>query len=496
MPIATSYRKIPTQHRDNKEREQPAPFQWAGAPLKSTLKFIAIPAVLLASILIFDLRMSPLVLYGVAAIIAVALFFRCFKDPEWLLAIFITYSPMARQLPAVIVPVLNGTNVLLLMLLFAWFIQASREQRPFFRPLPHTKLVMVWMVLSCFSAVTTVINTGGFSFLLDVVGLEFKAWLDQFLLFFIFVNLIRDGTMARRLVVYMMLGSLVNLTLGFQEMLDKQGLSTIEKSRVLGPQLQPNDFGAFLVYTMGPFLGLLLTYLFNWRSLIVLPYLAVMAKVLVATFSRGAYLGLVAAGLLATYMKDVRVLLLAAVVGGLGFAIFPQFLPESVMARMSQTQTTDLDTTPELDQSSQTRLVLWKAAIAMSLESPIFGKGFKMFPKLKSQYTEVPVRESDNHNMYLYISSQMGIPALITFLLIFYRMYQISKRVAQAAPDGFGKAIGLGGVATAAGVGAVNMFGSRMVGIEVCGYVWIYLAIIIHLLNELNNTTEPEVEQK
>ena len=132
----------------------------------------------------------------------------------------------------------------------------------------------------------------------------------------------------------------------------------------------------------------------------------------------------------------------------------------------------------------------------MTLESPIFGKGFKMFPQLKNQYTEIFVHESDNHNMYLYISSQMGIPALITFLLIFYRMYQMSKRVAKAAPDGFGQVIGLGGVSTVVSVGVVNIFGSRMVGIEVCGYVWIYLAIIIHLFHELHNTTEQEVKQK
>jgi O-antigen ligase len=132
----------------------------------------------------------------------------------------------------------------------------------------------------------------------------------------------------------------------------------------------------------------------------------------------------------------------------------------------------------------------------MTLESPIFGKGFKMFPQLKDQYAEAFVHESDNHNMYLYISSQMGIPALITFVWIFYRMYQMSKRVAKAAPDGFGRVIGLGGIATAVSVGVVNIFGSRMVGIEVCGYVWIYLAIIIHLFHELNNTPEQEVKHK
>ena len=64
------------------------------------------------------------------------------------------------------------------------------------------------------------------------------------------MGLIRDGAMARRMVIYMLIGLLGVLAMGVMEMLDKMGLSSIEKSRVGGPQLQPNDYGAFLVYSI------------------------------------------------------------------------------------------------------------------------------------------------------------------------------------------------------------------------------------------------------
>ena len=130
------------------------------------------------------------------------------------------------------------------------------------------------------------------------------------------------------------------------------------------------------------------------------------------------------------------------------------------------------------------RVVLWDAAIDMTLESPVFGKGFKAFPALKDHYTAYWVKESDNHNMYLYISSQMGIPALLVFLLILYRMFRQGGSIYRSALDSFARTIGMGGATMVAGLLAVNMFGTRMSSINVNGYFWIYLAVMAHLLVE------------
>ncbi|MFV1985538.1 MAG: O-antigen ligase family protein, partial [Thiohalomonadales bacterium] len=136
------------------------------------------------------------------------------------------------------------------------------------------------------------------------------------------------------------------------------------------------------------------------------------------------------------------------------------------------------------------RIVLWKAAVDMTLESPLLGKGFKAFRLLKSDYTERPVPVSDTHNMYLFISSQMGIPALILFILIIYKLYSMSAFLVSHSRDEFVRAIGIGGAAMAGSVAAVNVFGSRMVNIEVCGYFWIYLAVIMHLIYKFKNNNQ------
>jgi O-antigen ligase len=290
--------------------------------------------------------------------------------------------------------------------------------------------------------------------------------------------LTRDRPRALRLVVYVMAGTLAGMSLGFLEWLDKRDLSSIEKARLLGPQLQPNDFAAFMVYGSGPFIGLLACGWQQWRTWPVVLYLLVMARLLLATFSRGGYIGLAAAMAAASFVRGKLFIAgLAALLLGV-VATVPEVVPQSLSARMG---TIPNDPDAQLDKSSRTRLILWHAALEMTWESPLTGKGFGRFPQLKAFYTEEPVEEKDNHNMFLYIASQMGIPALLAFCFVVWRMLRAGMHVFRRETALFPRSAGLGGVALAAAVVGVNMFGSRMTDVCVMAYVWIYLAALARL---------------
>ena len=223
---------------------------------------------------------------------------------------------------------------------------------------------------------------------------------------------------------------------------------------------------------------------------LLVPSFLLLSKMLLATFSRGAFIGMALAGVAAGYVAGRAFLLAMGLLGASLLVAMPQLIPESLSERMGATMS-GTGSTDGLDTSSQTRLVLWQAAIDMTLESPVLGKGFRAFPRLKGQYTEVDVHEADNHNMFLYISSQMGIPALLLFLWLLYRTYRLGVRVYRSEGDAFGRAIGIGAAAMVAGVVAVNMFGSRMVDIGVTANFWIYLAALAHLWLELESQQRP-----
>jgi hypothetical protein len=451
-------------------------------PLRSTFTFLLVPALIVFVPRLFGTTLPVPLLYVLAAVCGAIMAVRALSNPELLLATFILYLPFSRTYAAAIAPGINGTNVLYALILVAWIASAVRNKRPFLMAMPFSRLVSIWAVLSVLS-VFTAMTMMGVSYITDDRLPQVKAWCDQFFVFFAVLNLIRNGAAARRMAVYMMLGMLLVLISGFMEWQDKRYFDRIDKARLLGPQQQPNDFGAFIVYGFGIPGALVLCYMWRLRTwLLATPVLYMAARVLLATFSRGAVLGM---GALVAALLLVRGRVLAAsisIAAALVVQVAPEILPASLSARMSQTTS---ETDGELDKSSQTRLILWDAAMRITLDYPIFGTGFATFPKIKDQYASMPTVESDNHNMFLFICSQMGIPALAVFLLIFIRMAYIGARVHKHESEPFGKVIGLGAVGTAAGVLAVNMFGSRMTDAEVMAYVWITIAVLSHLWREL-----------
>ena len=73
----------------------------------------------------------------------------------------------------------------------------------------------------------------------------------------------------------------------------------------------------------------------------------------------------------------------------------------------------------------------------------------------------------------------------------------MSTYIVRHAKDKFARAIGIGGAAVVGGLAVINIFGTRMINIEVCGYFWIYLTVIMHLMYEYENTKQrPIIEHE
>lgn len=457
--------------------------------VRHTVSFLVWPMLLMAPTLFFSTPLPKPLLYGGGALIGIMLLARSFRSPETLLLMALVYIPLARVFPATLLPGINGTNLLLLALLFFWWYHAGRRKQPLWRRVPGSRPVLAWALLSAFSGLT-VVFTINLSYLISEVPLEYKAWLDQFLVYFAVLNLVADGRMARRVVIYLLAGSLVVLLLGVVEMLDKQGLDSMDKSRVLGPQQQPNDFGAFIVYVSCILMALVAVHPFQWRRWVLLPWLLVLLKVLLATFSRGAYLALGGAAAAITWFRGLRYVGLGVLAMAVLVTQFPELVPSALRDRMAHTTVASTHDT-QVDASSQTRLILWDAALEITAESPLLGKGFKSFQHLKGRYTSVDVHESDPHNMFLYISAQMGIPALIAFLACLASLAGFGYALWRKGRDSFARAMGLAAIGMAMAVVAINLFGSRMVNIETCAYVWIFLAVVGHMYGELQTPRQP-----
>ncbi len=448
--------------------------------LKPVLSFLAVPAIVVLLITATGGEWPKFILYAIAIGLGVGVALSVFKGVELVLAVLLIYLPFSKVFVVPLAPGINGTNTLIALGFFAAVLRLVSTRQKLTDFPAGSYLVFAFGFITALSAITVMGVPGGRANLIYNEMLSYKAWIDQFIFYFIALLCIRDIETAKRCVVYCMIGASLVVMYSVPEMLDKGGRSSIEKMRIGGPHLQSNNFGGFVAYTMLPLVAIFIMFIKDLRVWLLTPYFFVAAKVLIMTFSRGAYLAMAGGAFLAAYYKGKGFIAFWATLTLVFFLVFPSALPDSVVARFdtSSAASSSASVEDKLDKSSSTRLIMWRAASSMILEDPIWGKGFKAFPMIKGDYTEIRVKESDPHSMYLYIGAEMGLPALALFLVILGYSFWLGRFHSQNKHDKFIRAIGVGGAASTACLAIVCVFGSRAVSLNFTVYFWTYLAVM------------------
>jgi O-antigen ligase len=462
----------------------PAQADWAGAALRSTLWLLAVPAVFVLSIIVFKLHPGKIGLYGFALFFGALLLVQLRKGPVPLLALMVIYYPLSKLYPVLLAPGLNGTNLLELLVITVWISLAIKHKKSLFQAFAFTRLVSIWFWLAVVSVFTAILRIGLHPFIWNYL-LSVRGFFDQFIVFFLVVNLIQDKNMARRLVIYMMFSAAVIFLYGIQEWWFTRGASSIEKSRLLGPVGQPNEFAAQIIYAFAPFLAYGAYYFPRWKSLRLAPIVLIGLRVLLAAFSRAAYLAFAMELFTLSFVKSKKFFVLVLLVLGSIYFFIPSLVPNSLKARVEQTYQ-DRESGATIDKSADSRFLLWSAAIEMSKESPIFGKGFDQFHSLVPSYVPGFYDGStggatDNQNMFLYTAANMGLPSLIVLLLIIGLLAWRGWLLYRKATLDIDRIIGLGAVTMVAGLIGVNMFGTHLIDTAVDIFFWIYLAVVARL---------------
>jgi O-antigen ligase len=84
--------------------------------------------------------------------------------------------------------------------------------------------------------------------------------------------------------------------------------------------------------------------------------------------------------------------------------------------------------------SDSTRFALWKGAVGIIKDYPIFGIGVHVFPKLIDHYTKgYPLDAKGHaHNAYLQMAINYGLPGLLFFLMVYgalaFRLYKSFRK--------------------------------------------------------------------
>ncbi len=221
------------------------------------------------------------------------------------------------------------------------------------------------------------------------------------------------------------------------------------------------SYGAALAFTLPVFVGMFFTdKLKSTTKLLLLPALAVFCTALVLSYTRAAWVSLLAAGVVGVFLYfriKLRTLVFLAVAGG--FFLF--FTLEQLLMDLERNKQDSSDSLTEhvesisnisSDASNLERLNRWNAALRMFEERPIVGWGpgsysFEYAPFQSAADRTIITTDSGDagnaHSEYLGPLAEMGILGPLLYLFIIISVTITAFRVVYRLPNGHLKMLAL-----------------------------------------------------
>ena len=234
-------------------------------------------------------------------------------------------------------------------------------------------------------------------------------------------NLLRSGELIRRAVGVMVIAAVITGAYGcFQyvggtaadKWLDTEMFSDIA-GRVTSTFDNPNVFAEYLVMTIPFAAAVMLSARTAGRRFVSLIGLGLMCAALVFTWSRGAWLGFIAAAALFLLMLSRRTIILF-LCGAASIPFLPFILPQSIIQRF-------LSIGNLADSSTAYRVHIWEAAVKMIRDHFFSGIGVGE-PAFRAVYTSYSLSgiESAPHSHSLFFQTviELGIFGLIALAAV------------------------------------------------------------------------------
>ena len=185
-----------------------------------------------------------------------------------------------------------------------------------------------------------------------------------------------------------------------------------------------NSFGISLLTTLGAALGLVLSAK-SWitKSVAIGATLLILHTILL-TFSRGAFVGMLAVGVSAIVILPKKPKYLAVIL--IAVLIAARFTGPELADRLGST----FASKEERDGSSQSRLDLWRDCLTVIIREPIFGVGPTGWGTAAEEFGWPKGKEA--HSLWVETAAENGIPGVL-FLMLFYgltlkRLWPIARR--------------------------------------------------------------------
>lgn len=343
--------------------------------------------------------------------------------------------------------------------------------------LKRTPFDVVVALLVLLSAASVIVSPDkGFSFY------NYYHLMGRYIIvYYLVINNLTSLQQVQRLVGAVLVSALLVAFYGFYQYIHGVDISAFQwvdgeqfpdlKVRVFSTLQNPNLLAGFLVVVMSLAVGLGLHMESMQGKLLLFALVFLLGICLVLTYSRGAWLSLVAVTAVCGRLYNRKVLWVFLLIPVVALVCHDAVI-ERLVSIFNPTDT-----------SSTLRLALWESTIAMILDNPLFGIGWgsywMVYPEYDFFLNNPAARIVHAHNMYLHIAAEIGIPGLLVFLGIIYCHTKKAIDILGQTRNQQVAGLMLGVIAAVVGL-AVNGFTDYiMFNIQMSMLFWLLNAVII-----------------
>jgi O-antigen ligase len=424
--------------------------------------FAAFAAGILAYL--YPLALLLLVSIGIAALVV-------FISPLAALALMLILAPLRTLIVTespLQIPLDIGQILFLVFMILWWFHRNLCQSRRIALPLSPIYVVIVLFVAV---AGLTVFSAFSITFWLT----EWLKWITILVLILIVLD-IADGNRWQWIRFGLVSAGIANAIVGLYIFFGGSGADHLLINgrffRAFGTFGQPNPFGGFMglllpIVLMSGYACLLHLYQY-WRlrhqwhfmSLLQLSFYAIASLVmvagLIASWSRGAWLGFVVSLAVMAFALPRKfwqsVLLFLSAIALVLVLWIGGFIPASMMQRVTSstqelfsfTDVRGVDIT-SVNYAIVERLAHWQAALNMIQERPWLGVGLGNYELAYDEFRLVNWNEAlgHAHNYYLNILAETGIIGFLAYAAMWFTIVRYTWRV-RAHPDNSVRSLAIG----------------------------------------------------
>lgn len=369
---------------------------------------------------------------------------------------------------------LNVTSVFLAVSAILWTAKMVYARRLDFHRTPFDILVALLVVLSAVSILFSPDRGVSFYNYYHLMG-------RYIVLYYLVINNVNSIEQVKRLVIAVLCSSAAVAAYGFYQYFHGVDISAFEwvdgeqfpdlKIRVFSTLKNPNLLAGFLVTIMSVATGIGLTTSRLKNKLLLFGLTLALGICLVFTYSRGAWLSVLAVILVYGMVYNRKILWLLAVLPIL-LLIGHDVVLERIVSILNPTDT-----------SSTLRMALWESTLAMIGDNPIFGIGWGAYGMVYPAYDffvqDAGTKIFHAHNMYLHIAAEIGIPGLLVFLTIMFGHLKMAREIAGSASNRWLAGLMLGIMAAFMGIAVSGFTDYILFNIQLSMLFWLMCAITI-----------------